>query len=151
SYVAPDWSADWLHREALELRDSLARASHAGRDYAALGTGDQAALDARLRAEFRTNTYDSAAGVVTVSRERATAIRTVAAHYESLFGNGPELILLRTQYAMPDNALPSRHDRAALAAFFFWSSWSAATDRPGESGLSYTSNWPHEPLVGNTM
>ncbi|MEJ7805600.1 MAG: nitric-oxide reductase large subunit, partial [Telluria sp.] len=26
----------------------------------------------------------------------------------------------------------------------------AATDRPGETGLSYTSNWPHEPLVGNT-
>ena len=23
SYVAPDWSADWLHREALELRDPL--------------------------------------------------------------------------------------------------------------------------------
>src|SRR6185312_9111374 len=36
-------------------------------------------------------------------------------------------------------------------AFFFWSSWAAATDRPGESGLSYTSNWPHEPLVGNTL
>ncbi|MEQ8233360.1 MAG: nitric-oxide reductase large subunit, partial [Gammaproteobacteria bacterium] len=35
--------------------------------------------------------------------------------------------------------------------FFFWSAWSAVTDRPGETGLSYTSNWPHEPLVGNTL
>ena len=25
------------------------------------------------------------------------------------------------------------------------------TDRPGETGLSYTSNWPHDPLVGNTL
>lgn len=24
SYVAPDWSADWLHREALALRDIIA-------------------------------------------------------------------------------------------------------------------------------
>src|SRR4249920_3801362 len=24
SYVAPDWSADWLHREAVALRDALA-------------------------------------------------------------------------------------------------------------------------------
>src|SRR3954454_15721471 len=24
SYVAPDWSADWLHREAATLRDSIA-------------------------------------------------------------------------------------------------------------------------------
>ena len=46
---------------------------------------------------------------------------------------------------------PTRADREALAGFFFWSAWSAATDRPGETGLSYTSNWPHEPLVGNTL
>src|SRR6185503_5690549 len=57
----------------------------------------------------------------------------------------------RDQYAMGDNLLPRSQDRRALIAFFFWSSWAAATDRPGESGLSYTSNWPHEPLVGNTL
>ena len=48
-------------------------------------------------------------------------------------------------------AAAGREDREALAAFFFWSAWSASTDRPGETGLSYTSNWPHEPLVGNTL
>jgi nitric oxide reductase subunit B len=42
-------------------------------------------------------------------------------------------------------------DRKALTGFFFWSSWSASTDRPGDEGLSYTSNWPHEPIVGNTL
>jgi nitric oxide reductase subunit B len=52
---------------------------------------------------------------------------------------------------MTVNALPEPADRQALAAFFFWSAWAASTDRPGETGLSYTSNWPHEPLVGNTM
>src|SRR6185312_9540534 len=46
SYVAPDWSADWLHREALALRDILARESYTGRAYADLGVGEQAALDA---------------------------------------------------------------------------------------------------------
>src|SRR5205823_1237155 len=35
--------------------------------------------------------------------------------------------------------------------FFFWGAWGAVTDRPDEAGLSYTSNWPHEPLVGNTL
>ena len=37
-----------------------------------------------------------------------------------------------------------------MPAFFFWSSWSAAADRPGKTDLSYTSNWPPEPAVGNT-
>jgi nitric oxide reductase subunit B len=62
----------------------------------------------------------------------------------------PALNALREQYAMPANVLRDGADRQALAAFFFWSAWSAATDRPGENQLSYTSNWPHEPLVGNT-
>src|SRR5688572_6780812 len=31
SYVAPDWSADWLHREALELLNLEAQRLHAGR------------------------------------------------------------------------------------------------------------------------
>ena len=75
----------------------------------------------------------------------------VKRHYEQLFGNDASLGDLRTQYAMPDDALPSADDREALTAFFFWSSWASATDRPGENGLSYTSNWPYEPLVGNSM
>ena len=35
-----------------------------------------------------------------------------------------------------------------LSAFFFWTAWAASTDRPGEN-ISYTNNWPYEPLVGN--
>ncbi len=52
---------------------------------------------------------------------------------------------------MTEGIVAERADRQALTAFFFWTSWAAATDRPGETDLSYTSNWPHEPLVGNTM
>ncbi|MFO1270193.1 MAG: nitric-oxide reductase large subunit [Rubrivivax sp.] len=132
SYVAPDWSADWLHREATALR-------------ATLGS------DEAVQREMRRNTYDDARGTVTVSEARAQAIRETAQHIDQLFGSDPALETLRDQYAMRDDALPARADRQALAAFFFWSSWAAATDRPGDTGLSYTSNWPHEPLVGNTM
>jgi nitric oxide reductase subunit B len=149
SYVAPDWSADWLHREALALR--ALRAAQRYDNPGALPAEQQGALDAGLRAEMRRNTHDPATGQVVVSRERAQAIRQVAAHYEALYGNDPALAKLREQYAMMDGALPDPADRKALAAFFFWSAWAATTDRPGETGLSYTSNWPHEPLVGNTL
>ena len=30
----------------------------------------------------------------------------------------------------------------------FWTSWSASTNRPNDD-ITYTNNWPHEPLVGN--
>ena len=37
----------------------------------------------------------------------------------------------------------------ALTAFIWWSAWAAVTERPGKD-ITYTNNWPHEPLVGNT-
>ena len=147
-YVAPDWSADWLHREATALQGILAaQRGQAG----ALTAADKAAVDASVREDMRRNTYDDNTGAVTVSLDRARAIREVANHYEGLFGTEPSLAKLREQYAMTEGALPGKVERQALAAFFFWSSWAAVTNRPGETDLSYTSNWPHEPLVGNTM
>lgn len=149
SYLAPDWSADWLHREALALQDRLAR-SEFGRAHAELDAGPRAHVDAMLREEMRRNTYDPDSGTLVLSAPRAAAVREVARHYEGLFGSDPGFDALREQYAMQADALPAGADRAALAAFFFWSSWSTAADRPGEPGVSYTSNWPHEPLAGNT-
>ncbi len=149
SYVAPDWSADWLHREATALQGIRAH-----QQYGAAGpltAPEQAAVDAAVKEEMRRNTYDASRGSVTVSKERALAIREVAQHFEALFGTDPSLAELRSQYAMATGALPAQADREALTAFFFWTSWAATTDRPGETDLSYTSNWPHEPLVGNTM
>lgn len=149
SYVAPDWSADWLHREAVALQ-GIRLAQHQ-KAQPTLGEADRAGIDAALKIEMRRNTHDEAADTITVSPERAQAIRSVAAHYEGLFGSDPSLAKLREQYAMVEGTLPQAADRQALAAFFFWSAWAAVTDRPGESHLSYTSNWPHEPMVGNTM
>lgn len=149
AYVAPDWSADWLHREAVLLKELRAKAVAA--DAAAMTAAERGAVDAALREEMRRNIYDEASGAVTVSPLRGRAILAVADHYSALFGNDQSLATLREQYAMTDDTVPAKADREALTAFFFWSAWAASTDRPGEEGLSYTSNWPHEPLVGNTL
>ena len=150
SYVAPDWSADWLHREAVEYRELLARKAYAA-PYEKLAAFQRGSIDAQVREDMRRNTYDAATNVLTVSVERAQAIARVQQHYTDLFGDAEALETLREKYAMQGNSLPNPQDRKALAGFFFWSAWAASTDRPGETGLSYTSNWPHEPLVGNQL
>ncbi|MFC5427358.1 nitric-oxide reductase large subunit [Paraburkholderia denitrificans] len=149
SYVAPDWSADWLHREAVALRESWAQKEF-HQSYDALTVDQQGALDARLKHEMRANRYDAATGHVTVTDQRASVILDIAKHYESLFGTDPSFDKLRDDYAMNANSVPGANDRTALAAFFFWSSWAATTERPGQVGQTYTNNWPHEPLVDNT-
>ena len=147
AYVAPDWSADWLHREATWLLDEWAR-REAGRRYADVGRETQAALKERLRIELRTNTYDSKSRDVVVSALRAEAIEAVSGHYAALFGNDEELDELREAYAIPANSIKSAERREALNAFFFWASWACATNRPGMD-ITYTNNWPPEELIAN--
>jgi nitric oxide reductase subunit B len=147
AYQAPDWSADWLHREALALLEVWAQREH-GAPFAALSADARAALEARLPGELRTNRYDEASGTLVISADRLVALRSTAAHYSALFGGDPALASLREAYAMQERVLPEADQRDDLTAFFFWTSWAAVTNRPGLS-ISYTNNWPHEPLVDN--
>ena len=147
AYQAPDWSADWLHREATALLQLWSLEQH-GRDFEALTAEPRGGLEARLRAEMRTNTFDPATGTVVVSDDRARAIAATCAHYTRLFGGDPSLDALREDYALHDDAVTDPERLAALSAFFFWTSWACITERPGET-FTYTNNWPHDPLLGN--
>lgn len=146
-YVAPDWSADWLHREAMAMLDHWAQAEGA-ENYAALDTEHQSSLQGRLRGIMRTNTFDPETGTITLHPDRAAAIPQVSAHYESLFGNGNDTAELREAYAMKNNTMPDAENRKAMSAFFWWTAWATTTERP-TSNITYTNNWPSEPLVGN--
>jgi nitric oxide reductase subunit B len=143
AYVAPDWTADWLHRESVFILDAWAREAGA-RDFASLDAERQAALRARLEREARANTYEEATGRLTISPARADAFEELTAHYADVFAAG------RAEYAIPRGALTDPRKAREMGAFFFWTSWAASTERPGES-VSYTQNWPHEPLVGNRV
>jgi nitric oxide reductase subunit B len=98
AYVAPDWSADWLHRELTFILDRWAR-DRGARDYASRGVEDRAAERARLKRLVRTNTYDPATGTLTLDPVRAEAYAANAAYYADVFGNG------RSEYAIPAGAL----------------------------------------------
>jgi nitric oxide reductase subunit B len=133
-YVAPDWSADWLHREATTMLDLWARADGGMATYAQLPAEEQAALQGRLQAQMRKNTYDPATKTVTLTQDRIAAISNVAAHYESLFGSDPATLDLRKAYAMKQDTVPDAAHRRALTAFFWWTAWAATTERPNEAG-----------------
>ncbi|GIV17345.1 MAG: nitric-oxide reductase large subunit [Armatimonadota bacterium] len=147
AYVAPDWSADWLHREIVWMLNHLAQQQH-GVTYAELSTEQQAALRELVKREVRTNTYNPQTGDLVVSPLRAQAIRAVGAHYAALFGDDMRLNSLRQAYAIPPNSVSNANHREALNAFFFWAAWACGTNRPG-TNVTYTNNWPHEPLIDN--
>lgn len=147
SYVAPDWTADWLHRENQAWLNILAKQQF-GQLYATLANPKQAFLQQQIRDEIRQNSFNPTTKVITISNDRGLAIDEVIAHNIKLFGNDKSLDKLRQDYAMKNNTIPSREHREELNAFLFWGAWAAVTNRPNEN-YSYTNNWPYDPSIGN--
>ncbi|HME06385.1 MAG TPA: hypothetical protein VKG25_05015 [Bryobacteraceae bacterium] len=141
SYVAPDWTADWLHRESTFVLDDWASAEFS-KPYGQLDPENQGKLRARLEQIYSRNGYDAATNTITIEPVRARAFESCLAHFSQVFMNG------NTAYAIPPGSVSNPERMRQFAGFMFWTAWSAAAKRPGDS-VSYTNNWPYEPQVGN--
>ena len=153
AYVAPDWTADYLHRESELMLNALAKKD--GKEYSKLSEADKAKYKVLLQEELRKNTYDPNTGIITYSEMRAQVAHELRNYYAKVFLNAPEMAKLRAAYAMRDKSIEAVDGLTAeqrldkMDAFFAWSSWVCVTNRPG-SDVSYTNNWPHDPVIGNT-
>ncbi len=116
--MAPDWSADWLHREAVFLLDKLALESENMR-YNDLPDEKKAYLKVMLQKDQRKNNYDPETGILTVSDNRAEAIASNSDYYGKLFTDDPSFKDLREYYSIQENALKDPERVRLLNAFFF--------------------------------
>lgn len=147
AYQAPDWTADWLHRELITWLNITAQDEY-GKPYEELSGAEQNALQYQLKISYRPNTYDKESGNLVLSARRIQAIEQTADYYIRLYGDAPELRKTRESFAMKENTLPDLTRRQHLTEFFFWTAWAAGTERT-EGSATYTNNWPHEPLIDN--
>ena len=144
AYQAPDWTADWLHKEVSLMLDIKAQEAF-GVLYNQLGTAQQAAVKEVVKEEYLGSAVRED-GTVVLSPERIAAMNATGRYFVELYGDNPDLTLTRDHFAMKDNTLPELQDRIDMARFFFWTTWMASTQRPGTEA-TYTNNWPHEPLL----
>ena len=142
AYVAPDWTADWLHRECMFILDRWAK-DRERRITRRLDVEQQAALQARLARD------DAAQHLRRCDAHASRSIRCVptpsstwTTYYADVFSHG------RDEYAIPPGALSDPAKLRQMSAFFWWTAWAASTNRPG-TDVTYTQNWPHEELIGN--
>ena len=91
---------------------------------------------------MRKNNYDEATGRLTIEPVRARAFEDNLKHYSDTFHGRKHR--LRDSAERSVGSVKLRQ----LNSFFFWTSWASATNRPNNT-ISYTSNFPSEPLVGN--
>jgi nitric oxide reductase subunit B len=128
-YLGPDYTADYLRRSALAVRNHYR------------GSGSDRAA-ARTVEDFKQNRYDPATQTLEFTEAQAVAFGEVADYYGRYFGEPT------TKHGLRPGAITDQKETKQLTAFFGWSAWAAAVERPGKD-YSYTNDWPPEPLVGN--
>ena len=134
SYVAPDWTADWLHREATFILDRWATAEFGSglRRPARRAAGRSCA---RGSSELmRTNTYDPA----TRDADRRPGPRRGVRGQRSR--TTPTSSRNGTRRVRHPRGRADRPGPAArqLAAFFFWTSWAGVHEPARATTITYT-------------
>jgi nitric oxide reductase subunit B len=147
AYVAPDWTADYLHREAQFLLNKWSQETYGG-TFETLTNDQQAALESRLQTFLKVNTYDEASQTLVIHNERYEAFLHNKNHYAGLFMADPSLDKLRADYAIAKNTIKTEERMDKMTQFFFWASWACVTNRPGQD-ITYTHNWPPDKQIGN--
>lgn len=145
AYQAPDWTADWLHRELVSYQEIYSQKKLL-KPFAETTAVEKMIIKSAMLADYRESKMVD--GVVKMSPDRYEAFVKTKNYYLSLFSEDQELRETRKAYAIHEKVLPSPERRDKMTAFFHWSTWAAAANRPGLSH-TYTSNWPHEPLIDN--
>jgi nitric oxide reductase subunit B len=129
AYLGPDYTADYLRRSALSVRES----------YGGEGS-DEAAV--RTVEDFKENRYDPESRTLEFTGAQAAAFGELRGYYGDYFGEPT------TRYGLRPEAIKDPEEIRQLTAYFAWTAWAASALRP-ELDYTYTNNWPPEPLVEN--
>jgi len=130
AYLGPDFTADYLHRQALKMQE--------------LQGGDGKAEE-KVRQQLQANRYDPKTDTLTWTDEQIQAFDWLWERYREEFLNRE-----RSGAGLGPRAIPDPSEARQITAFIAWTAWTAAARRPGQT-YSYTNNWPPEPLVGNHL
>ncbi|BDD88114.1 nitric-oxide reductase large subunit [Desulfofustis limnaeus] len=148
SYLAPDWSADYLHRMGVYLAarhhglDAEAAHVFSQADYDQLDDQEKARLQSLVSREIKTNRLDPASSVLHFTEYQTEAFALLTRYYTDLFTVGNE------RMGLQPGIVKTAEQGRLVTAFFTWLAWSAGTQRL-DAEHTYTTNWPYDPLVGN--
>ncbi|NOZ77890.1 MAG: nitric-oxide reductase large subunit [Acidobacteria bacterium] len=141
AYLGPDYTAEYLHREAAIALDERAHELFQ-KDFADLTPVRQAFLTKTLKKELKKNRYDPSTGELIFSAGEAAAYRKLIPYWSQYFMTG------KAAPGLPAGYISDPEEIKDLTAYFAWATWATVTNRPGKS-YTYTNNWPYDPQVGN--
>jgi nitric oxide reductase subunit B len=144
SYLAPDWTADLLHRWGLATAGVLYADTpdFTQSDWESLSAIEQAQLQVQVEEDFKTNRYDGDTETLTLTAAQTQGLSQVFDYYHRLLSQGS------VTHSIPSGWFTDEDQLQNVTAFFTWTAWAAAANRPN-APFSYTANFPHDDLIGN--
>jgi nitric oxide reductase subunit B len=141
AYLGPDFSAEYLHTLAQDVGEALARERYQ-RGWEALGPVEREAVKVEIRQLLKKNRFDSRTETLLFTKPEEDSYRRQITRWQNHFSQGSR------SGGLPPKYLNNRKELEQLTAFFAWTAWVAAANRPNKS-YSYTNNFPYDPLAGN--
>ncbi len=115
AYNGPDFSADYLHREAVTSLERQAQ-KRFGKSYEQLNSSEQGDLKGGLAAEFKQNRYDAQNKSLTLTENQVASYEENVKHFDTEFSTGDKLPL-------PVDYIKDKTERLQLTRFFAWTAW----------------------------
>jgi nitric oxide reductase subunit B len=141
AYLGPDFSAEYLHRLALDVTDALAQQTY-NRPASALTPVERQALHVQVRDFLAENRYDPQSHTLLFTAPEVTSHGNQIEQWKAYFSNP------RASRGLSPNTVNDPTEIRQLTSYFAWTAWAAAAHVPGKS-YSYTNNFPYDPAVGN--
>ena len=141
AYLGPDFSAEYLHQEAVDaanyLSESMFNAPESG-----LTKTQKQTVRSQVMSLLTENRYDHEKNTLQLTKPEVISFNSQIDKWGIYFAS-PQI-----NKGLPSILIKSHDDLRSLTSFFAWAAWACSARIPGKD-FSYTNNFPYEPLVGN--
>ncbi|SYZ72108.1 Nitric oxide reductase, cytochrome b [Candidatus Zixiibacteriota bacterium] len=141
AYLGPDFSAQYLHNLYNNAAVAVSQEKF-GRPPGELTPEERDIVTAEVSRLLKTNRYDSRTGILSFTGAETSSFQHQQKFWREYFENSS------TDRGLTTGLLNDSAEIRQLVAFFAWTAWASAANRPGED-YSYTNNFPYDPLIGN--
>ncbi len=141
AYMGPDFSAQYLHNLALEVRDYIALKNYKT-NFAGLSPDQKESLVPLTRDFLANNRYNSESHDLLFTDSEKKSFNDQISYWQDYFQKSP------ANRGLPSTLIVDKQELKQLTSFFAWAAWATTAHIPGKN-YSFTNNFPYEPLIGN--
>jgi nitric oxide reductase subunit B len=141
AYMGPDFSAQYLHNLARDVRNYIAVQKY-NATFQDLAPAQKESLTGFTRDFLTNNRYNAESHTLLFSDPEKKSFHDQISYWKDYFQNSA------ANRGLPKTLIVDQEELRQLTSFFAWTAWATTAKAPGRN-YSYTNNFPYEPLIGN--